>query len=110
MVRSGPIAYQDSRLSKGKKKREETAIYSTAVFENSREHFRPGTYYAIWKEKEHRFSEPVPYDFTLPVVYPNIVLRARDLKEAKAKIETINSKAKGIDRFDFKSKRVLRAC
>ena len=65
------------------------------------------TYYAIWDGKEHRFDEPVLYDFTLPVRFPNLVLRARDLKEAKAKIETINCKAKGIDRFDFNSKGVL---
>jgi len=65
------------------------------------------TYYALWDGKEHRFDEPVPYDFTLPIGFPNLVLRARDPKEAKAKIEKINKKAKGIDRFDFKRKRVL---
>jgi len=64
-------------------------------------------YYSMWNGKEHRFDEPVPCDFTLPIGFPNLTIGARDLKEAKAKIETINKKAKGIDRFDFKSKGVL---
>ena len=95
MVRNGPIAYQDSRLSKGKKKKEATI------------RFRSGTYFTTWKGKEHRFSEPIPYDFTLPIEFPNITLRAKDLREAKAKVETINSKAIGTDRFDFDRKGVL---
>lgn len=94
-----------SRLSKRKKNGKETIVHS--AFKDKRGHFRSGTYYAIWKGKEHRFGEPVPYDFTLPIEFPNIILRARDFKEAKAKIETINSKAKGIDRFDFNRNGVL---
>ena len=65
------------------------------------------TYYAIWNDNEHRFSRPIPYDYTFPIEFPNIMLRAKSLEEAKAKIEKINNKAKGIDRFDFKSKGVL---
>jgi len=65
------------------------------------------TYYAIWKENEHRFGEPIPYDYTFPVKFPNIVLRAKSPEEAEAKIERINNKAKGIGRFDFESKGVL---
>ena len=65
------------------------------------------TYYAIWNGKEHVFGEPVFYDFTFPVSFPNIILKAKSLEEAKAKIEAINNKAKGIDRFDFKRKGIL---
>ena len=43
----------------------------------------------------------MPYDFALKTSYLNIIVRARNLKDDKAKIETINSKAKGIDRFDL---------
>ena len=67
-----------------------------------------GKYYAIWKGNEHRLDEPVPFDYTFPIEFPNIVLKAKNLQEAKAKIEVINRKAKGIDRFDFKSKGVLQ--
>ena len=65
------------------------------------------TYYAIWNGNEHRFNKPVPFDYTFLVEFPNIVLRAKSLEEAKAKIGIINNKAKGIDRFDFESKVVL---
>ena len=64
------------------------------------------TYYAIWNGNEHRFNKSVTFNYTFPIEFPNIVLRAKNLEEAKAKIERINSKAKGIDRFDFKRKRV----
>ena len=63
------------------------------------------TYYAIWNGNEHRFNKSAPFN-RLFQEFPNIVLRAKNLEEAKAKIERINSKAKGIDRFDFKRKRV----
>jgi hypothetical protein len=63
-------------------------------------------YYAIWKENKHRFGEPIPYDYTFPIEFPNLVLRTKNLEEAKAKIEIINNKAKGIEPFDFKRKRV----
>ena len=65
------------------------------------------TYYAIWNGNEYRFNKPVSFDYTFLVEFPNIVLRAKSPEEAKAKIEIINKKAKGIDRFDFESKRVL---
>lgn len=65
-------------------------------------------YYAMWNVKEHRFDEPMPYDYTFLIEFPNIVLRAENLEEAKANMEIINNKAKGIDRFDFKRKRVLQ--
>jgi len=72
-----------------------------------REYFRSETYYTVWNTKEHRFGDPVPYDFSFPIKFPNIVLRAKNLEEAKAKIEEINRKAEGIDRFDFKRRGVL---
>jgi hypothetical protein len=36
-----------------------------------------------------------------------MILRAKSPEKAKAKIEIINNKAKGIGRFDFESKGVL---
>lgn len=66
------------------------------------------TYYAMWKDIEHRFGEPRPYDFTFSIRFPNIVLEARNLEEAKTRIMTINSKTKGLDRFDFKKNGILR--
>jgi len=65
------------------------------------------TYYALWKEKEHRFEEAILYDFALKIEYPHLVFEARDLKEAVTKIEAINSEIKGIDRFTFKIKKGL---
>jgi hypothetical protein len=59
-------------------------------------------YYALWKGKEHRFDEPVPYDFTFQVNPPHLVLRAKDLGRAKAKIEQINTNVEKKDRFDLK--------
>ena len=47
-------------------------------------------YYAVWKGKEHRFDEPIPYDYTFPIKFPNIVIRAKNLEGAKANIEIIN--------------------
>ena len=35
-------------------------------------------YYAMWNGKEHIFDEPVTYNFTLPIEFPNLVLRARE--------------------------------
>ena len=66
------------------------------------------TYYAMWKSIELRFGEPRPYDFTFSMRFPNIVLEARNLEEAKKKIEAINTKAKGLDRFDFEKKGIMR--
>ena len=60
------------------------------------------TYYAIWNGDEHRFNKPAPFDYTFLVEFPNTVLRAKSLEEAKAKIEIINNKAKGTDRFDLR--------
>ncbi|MDQ1280938.1 MAG: hypothetical protein QG670_2201 [Thermoproteota archaeon] len=64
-------------------------------------------YCAFWDEGEHRFKEPVTYDFTYPVGFPHIILNAKDMQEAKEKIELINIKAKGKDRFDFDTRRIL---
>jgi hypothetical protein len=64
-------------------------------------------YYALWNANEQRFKKPVPYDHSFPVSFPNIILRAKNLEEANAKINIINNRAKGIDRFDFKRKGVL---
>ena len=52
------------------------------------------TYYAIWNGNEHRFNKSVTFNYTFPIEFPNIVLRTKNLEEAKAKIERINSKAK----------------
>lgn len=64
-------------------------------------------YYALWNEKEHRFDEPLLYDFALKIEYPNLVFEARNLKEAVVKIEAVNNEIKGIDRFTFKIKKGL---
>ena len=64
-------------------------------------------YCAFWNEGEHIFKEPVTYDFTYPVGFPNIIINAKDMQEAKEKIELINNKAKGKDRFDFDTRRIL---
>lgn len=61
-------------------------------------------YYALWKGKEHRFDEPIPYDFTFQVNPPHLVLRAKDLEGAKTKIERINTTVEKKDRFDLKIK------
>lgn len=65
-------------------------------------------YYALWKFKGNRFDEPVLYDYTFPVRFPNVVFRAKDLKEAKEKIEAINSKIEKMDRFDSNYSRILK--
>lgn len=64
-------------------------------------------YYALWKGSENRFDEPVIYDFSFNIRFPNIVFKAIDLTDAKARIEKINNKIKGIDRFDFKVESIM---
>ena len=54
-------------------------------------------YYALWKGSEQRFDEPILYDFSFDVRFPNIVFKARNLTDAKVKIREINNKSKGVD-------------
>lgn len=65
-------------------------------------------YYSLWKGNEKRFGEPTLYDYTFPVRFPNIVFGATDLKEAKKKIEVINSKIGTMDRFDLNRSKIQR--
>jgi len=65
-------------------------------------------YYALWKGKENRFGEPLLYDYTFMVRFPNIVFVATDLKEAKKKIETINKKISKMDIFDLNRSKIQR--
>ena len=65
-------------------------------------------YCAFWNEGEHRFKEPIIYDHTFSVKFPNIIVNAKNIDEANTKIELINNKAKGIDRFDFDRKQALQ--
>ena len=65
-------------------------------------------FYAYWDEREHRFREPIIYDYTFSVKFPNIIINAKNIGEAKTKIELINNKVNGIDRFDFDRKQVLQ--
>ena len=64
-------------------------------------------YYALWKFNKNRFDEPILYDYTFPVRFPNVVFRAKDLREAKDKIDAINREVK-IDRFNPSYSRILR--
>ena len=65
------------------------------------------SYYAYWNEREHRFMDPVLYDYTFPVNFPHIIIDAINIDDVKAKIRIINNKALGVDRFDFNKRRVL---
>lgn len=60
-----------------------------------------------WNGK-HRFREPIIYDHTFSVKFPNIIIIAKNIDEAKTKIELINNKIKGRDRFDLDRKQVLQ--
>jgi len=64
-------------------------------------------FYAQWKESEHRFNEPLPYDFSFKVEFPNIVLRAKSLQEASSKIKMINHKIVKSDRFSLSQSKIL---
>ena len=66
-------------------------------------------YYSLWKFQGNKFDEPILYDYTFPVRFPNVVFRAKNLKQAKKKIDKINSKLKNMDRFDSKSSTILRS-
>lgn len=65
-------------------------------------------YYSLWKFTENSFSEPIFYDYSFPVRFPNVVFPAKNLKEAKEKIEAINSKIVTIDRFDSSFPKIVR--
>jgi len=65
-------------------------------------------YYALWKFERNRFDEPMLYDYTFQVRFPNVVFRAKDLKEAKEKIEATNRKIENMDRFDSSYPKLLR--
>ncbi len=59
-----------------------------------------GTYYSLWKSARNKFGEPVFYDYSFPVGFPNIVFSAKSPQDAKAKIKAINNRIGTIDRFD----------
>ena len=65
-------------------------------------------YYSVWNGNERRFYDPIVYDHTFPVKFPNIVLTARDLKEANEKIKTINSRMNRKDRFDLNLSKIRK--
>ena len=65
-------------------------------------------YCTFWDEIEHRFREPIAYDYTFSVKFPNIIINAANLEEAKERIELINDKTKGMDRFDFDGRMILQ--
>jgi hypothetical protein len=65
-------------------------------------------YYTLWKLTENRFNEPVLYDYSFPVRFPNVVFRAKDLNGAREKIKAINNKIEKIDRFDSNYSRILK--
>ncbi len=65
-------------------------------------------YYALWKFNKNRFDEPIFYDYTFPVRFPNVVFRAKNLKDAIEKIEAINNKIEKIDRFDSNYSKILK--
>ena len=65
-------------------------------------------YYALWKFNRNRFDEPVFYDYTFPIRFPNVVFKAKNLKEAKEKIKAMNNKIENMDRFDTNYSRILK--
>ncbi|MDQ1281460.1 MAG: hypothetical protein QG670_2725 [Thermoproteota archaeon] len=77
---------------------------------HKRKHFRSEIYYYLWNAKENRFNNPVPYHFTFPITFPNLILKARYLEDARAKIEIIIRNVKGKDRFEYNEKRLQWAC
>ena len=65
-------------------------------------------YYALWKFTLNKFNEPLQYDYSFPVRFPNVVFKAKDLFEAKEKIKAINSKIEKMDRFDNRYTKILK--
>jgi len=65
-------------------------------------------YYSLWRFSENRFSEPIFYDYSLSIRFPNIVFRAKDLTEAIKKVESINKKIEMMDRFDSSFSRTIK--
>ena len=65
-------------------------------------------YYALWKFTVNRFNEPLLYDYSFSVRFPNVIFRAKDFNDAKEKIRIINSKIEKIDRFDDKYSKILK--
>ena len=65
-------------------------------------------YYSLWRFRENQFSEPAFYDYSLPIRFPNIVFRAKDLKEAARKVESINKKIEMTDGFDSNFSRAIK--
>ncbi len=65
-------------------------------------------YYSLWNSNGNRFDEPSFYDYTFPVRFPNIVFMAADNKEAKKKIEIINSRLGKADIFDLSRSKIQR--
>ncbi|MDQ1281528.1 MAG: hypothetical protein QG670_2793 [Thermoproteota archaeon] len=65
-------------------------------------------YYSLWKFTENRFSEPIFYDYSFPVRFPNVVFPSKSLKDAKEKIQKVNRKIETIDRFDSSFPKIVR--
>ena len=65
-------------------------------------------YYSLWKFTENSFSNPIFYDYSFPVRFPNVVFPAKSLKEATEKIHAVNSKIEKIDRFDSTFPKIVR--
>ncbi len=65
-------------------------------------------YYSLWDANEKQFSEPIFYDYTFSVRFPNVVLMTSNFEEAKNKIRKINSKISRIDRFELSLSKIQR--
>ena len=65
-------------------------------------------YYSLWKSIENRFGEPLLYDYTFEVRFPNIVFIASNFDEAKRKIKALNSKMSKMDRYDLSRLKIQR--
>ena len=65
-------------------------------------------YYSSWKGNEKKFDEPIVYDYSFTVRFPNVVLMAKDIREAKEKIETINSRIEKMDRFELNQSKIFK--
>lgn len=55
----------------------------------------------MWNAREKTFSDPMFYDYTFPVRFPNVVFMVNNLEEAKKKIGKINRKISRMERFEL---------
>ncbi|MDQ1279577.1 MAG: hypothetical protein QG670_839 [Thermoproteota archaeon] len=65
-------------------------------------------YYSLWSFTENRFSEPIFYDYSFPVNFPNVVFSAKSFMDAKKKIRAVNSKIGRMDRFDSLFPKIMK--